>query len=137
MINKDLFAGMMIEMKSLGVYVPKPVEKEVAAPPTVPEAAPGSKAAAVPAVAAAAAAAGIEPAVMDGDSSTPSSGPAANGTESAVAANTEQFSSVCRSRGSKTTRHQRESTFVGIGSCTLLTARGKLLSVIIAVRDML
>ncbi|CAN0536082.1 unnamed protein product [Ectocarpus sp. 12 AP-2014] len=30
MINKDLLAGMKIEMKSLGVYVPKAEEKEAA-----------------------------------------------------------------------------------------------------------
>ncbi|CAN0499480.1 unnamed protein product [Ectocarpus sp. 12 AP-2014] len=30
MINKDLLTGMRIEMKSLGVYVPKAEEKEAA-----------------------------------------------------------------------------------------------------------
>lgn len=72
MINKDLLAGMRIEMKSLGVYVPKPAE----------EAAPAPAAEDVPASAAAAAApAAAVPAAVVGGSNTP----AANGADGVVA----------------------------------------------------
>lgn len=78
MINKDLLAGMRIEMKSLGVYVPKPAEAdEPAPPPPAPKDDPDSAAPPVPAAAAAVA--------TDGDSATPSAGTAANGTDVAGA----------------------------------------------------
>lgn len=46
MINKDLLAGMRIEMKSLGVYVPKPAAEDVPASSTAPTPAPPTPAAA-------------------------------------------------------------------------------------------